>query len=84
MTHFIKDYTCSKAELTEFFRFVNTNDYNLKFTVDYDANTMHFLDISLYRSSNGLSFHPPALKKSLPLSQFTISYNQTFKNNVLR
>lgn len=78
----------TKTELQDFFNFINTNGFNLRFTMNCDTYKMNFLDILVYRQSNKLSsslyrkstdrnsilhgdsFHPTALKKSLPISQF--------------
>ena len=78
----------TEKQLKDFHHFMNTNNNNLTFTLEFDKYKMNFLDImvckdstklysNLYRKStdrntilHGDSFHPIALKRSLPVSQF--------------
>lgn len=43
-----------EALLTEFHSFMNTSGHHLKFTMEYDAHRMNFLDILIYREENRL------------------------------
>lgn len=78
----------TEEQLGNFHDFINKNNNNLTFTMEYNKNKMNFLDImvckdstklysNLYRKPtdknvilHGDSFHPVALKRSLPISQF--------------
>ncbi|XP_077339255.1 uncharacterized protein LOC143983433 [Lithobates pipiens] len=79
----------SETALLEFESCINTNKYNLKFTMTYDTQSITFLDViigrtpensiytSLYRKStagntvlHADSFHPIALKQSIPYGQY--------------
>lgn len=40
------------SSLTDFHIFLNTNDHNLHFTMEFDRMTIHFLDVTLYHDGN--------------------------------
>ncbi len=44
----------SETELKEFHDFMNKNNYNLKFTMEYEEQQMNFLDILVFKDSNKL------------------------------
>lgn len=45
-----------ETRLLKFFNLLNTNNYNLKFTMTHDKQTITFLDVRLYVSSEGTLF----------------------------
>ena len=47
-------WTGSETQLNEFLLYVNSNNYNLKFTMNYNEHQMNFLDILVYKNANKL------------------------------
>lgn len=48
-------WTGTAEQLEEFHDFINSKNYHLKFTMEYSANKMNFLDIFVYKDSNRLA-----------------------------
>lgn len=58
----------SESLLKDFHTFVNTNNYNQRFTIAYSQQQMIFLDILVYKDGNGVGsnlYRNPADKNSL-------------------